>query len=109
MPCGPQVMWEFTGFFLINIGSLKEVKPSNATVAVDDISPKQILPEIVKVGYMPCGPQVMQEFTGLFLIIIGSLKEAEPSNATVAVAGIFTKTRFTRYCESDFTCLVVLR
>jgi hypothetical protein len=49
-------MWEFTGFFLINIGSLKEVKPSNATVAVDDISPKQILPEIVKVGYMPCGP-----------------------------------------------------
>jgi len=34
----------------------------------------------------------MWQFTELFLIVIGSLKEAEQSNATVAAVGIFTKT-----------------
>ncbi len=43
-------MQQFTGLFLINIGSLKDAEPSNATVAVAGaFSPKQDLPDIVKV------------------------------------------------------------
>ncbi len=47
----------------------------------------------------------MWQFTGLFLIIIGSLKEAEPSNVTVAVAGIFTKTRFKKIVKVSLHAL----